>query len=256
MEASLNRADRYIADVVSGKQVTSKLVRLACKRHLDDLANGHLRDLRFSQDRADHIIQFIETFCRHSQGKWAGQKVLLEPWQCAMFSLLYGSEYISTGRRRFRFAWIETAKGAGKSLIASCVGLYELISEPGSEVYAVATGREQARICFSEAERMVRQSPDLAKRITNYRDSLIISDTASKFIPRSSDSQTIEGTRVQCWIADEVSSWGSGARELWDALQNGLGKREQPLLFAITVPGAGTESVAWQQQGAEWHPDR
>lgn len=111
MEASLNRADRYIADVVSGKQVTSKLVRLACKRHLDDLANGHLRDLRFSQGRADHIIQFIETFCRHSQGKWAAQEVLLEPWQCAMFSLLYGWEYISTGRRRFRFAWIETAKG-------------------------------------------------------------------------------------------------------------------------------------------------
>lgn len=243
------RAEQYIADVLAGKLVTSKLVRQACVRHRDDLATGHTRNLKFSRAKAEHVITFIESFCHHSQGEWAGQRVVLAPWQCAMLHIMYGWRWADTGYRRFKFTYIELAKGNGKSFLASAIGLYELIAsgEPGAEVYSVATKKDQARIVFSESERMVSKSPALKQRIKSYRDNLHIAGTASKFQPLSSDEDSLDGLRPQCLIADELHAWGATARKLWDVLANALGKRRSPLFLVITTAGSGTESLCRQQ---------
>jgi phage terminase large subunit-like protein len=244
-----SRAEQYIEQVVSGEVVTSKLVRLACERHRKDLVEGHLRNLKFDQKQAQHIIQFVQTFCHHSQGEWAGQRVKLEPWQQAMLHILYGWRWADTGYRRFKFAYVELAKGNGKSFLASAIGLYELIAsgEPGSEVYSVATKKDQARIVFSEAERMVKASPSLKSRIKSFRDNLHIAGTASKFQPLSSDEDSLDGPRPQAIIVDELHAWGPSGRKLWDVLANALGKRRSPIFLVITTAGSGEESLCRQQ---------
>lgn len=243
-----NKAEQYFSDVLSGRLLTSKMVRLAVERHYNDLEHGHERGLRFNRKRAGRMIQFIEAFCRHSQGEWAGNPFILSPWQAAKFWILNGWEK-DNGYRRFRYAYSEEAKGNGKSCEASGVGLYELIGsgEPGSEVYSVATKKDQARIVFAEAERMVAQSPDLKKRIKNYRDSLFIPGTASKFQPLSSDEDSLDGPRPQCIIVDELHAWGASGRKLWDVLANALGKRRSPLFYVITTAGSDRNSICWQQ---------
>ena len=242
-------AERYIADVLAKKLVVSDQVFKSCERHRNDLKNGHERGLRFSPEQGQHVITFIEQFCKHSQGEWAGNPVLLEPWQQAMLYILYGWRWAETGYRRFKFAYVELAQGNGKSLLASALGLYELIGsgEPGAEVYSVATKKDQARIVYSEAERMVAQSPALKSRITSHRDNLSIAGTASKFQPLSSDEDSLDGPRPQCLIADELHAWGGSARKLWDVLSNALGKRRSPLFLVITTSGSGRESLCWQQ---------
>jgi phage terminase large subunit-like protein len=245
----LSPAEKYIAGVLSGKIVTSKLVKQACERHQRDLADGHLRNLKFSPKQANRPIEFIQKFCHHSQGEWAGQIVVLAPWQCAMLHILYGWRWADTGYRRFKFAYVELAKGNGKSFLASATGLIELIGsgEAGAEVYSVATKRDQARIVFSEAERMVASSPALKSRIKSYRDNLHILGTASKFQPLSSDEDSLDGPRPQCLIADELHAWGFNARKLWDVLSNALGKRRSPLFLVITTAGSGELTLCGQQ---------
>lgn len=243
------RAEGYISDVIEGRIVTSKLVKQACERHRRDLEEGHKRNLRFSTKQGEGIIRFIESFCHHSQGEWAGNRVHLEPWQCAMLYILYGWRWADTGYRRFKFAYIELAKGNGKSFLASAIGVYELIGsgEPGAEVYSVATKKEQARIVFSEAERMVAASPSLKSRIKSYKDNLHIGGTASKFQPLSSDEDSLDGPRPQALIADELHAWGVNSRKLWDVLANALGKRRSPIFVVITTAGSGEESLCRQQ---------
>jgi phage terminase large subunit-like protein len=242
---SPTRAERYIAGVLSGKIVTSKFVRLACARHQRDLSEGHLRNLKFDPAKGKHVITFIEQFCHHSQGEWAGNLVVLEPWQCALLYILNGWRWADTGYRRFKFAYIELAKGNGKSFLASALGLYELIAsgEPGAEVYSVATKKDQARIVFSEAERMVAASPALKLRIRSFRDNLHIAGTAAKFQPLSSDEDSLDGPRPQALIADELHAWGVNARKLWDVLANALGKRRSPIFLVITTAGSGEVSL-------------
>lgn len=249
METTLNIPETYIAGVLDGSIVTSKLVRLACERHQRDLQDGHNRNLTFDRNKGAHVIQFIERFCHHSQGEWAGQLFVLAPWQQALLWILYGWRRADTGYRRFKFAYIELAKGNGKSMLASALGVYELVNptEPGAEVYSVATKKDQARIVFSEAERMVAASPHLSKRIKSYRDSLFIPGTASKFQPLSSDEDSLDGPRPQAIIADEIHAWSSKARKLWDVLANALGKRRSPIFIAITTAGSGEESLCRQQ---------
>lgn len=244
-----NKADQYISDVLAGRVITSQSVRQTCERHRKDLADGHLHNLRFDPAKAQRIITFIERFCRHSQGEWAGKPLILEPWQHALLWILYGWTWADTGYRRFRFSYVELARGNGKSMLASAIGLYEMIAsgEPGAEVYSVATKKGQARIVFSEAERMVKQSPSLKKRVKNFRDNLHIPGTASKFQPLSSDEDSLDGPRPQAIIVDELHAWGPSGRKLWDVLSSGLGKRRSPLFFVITTAGSDRQSVCWQQ---------
>jgi phage terminase large subunit-like protein len=244
-----SKALTYIEGVLSGDIVTSKLVLLAIERHNRDLVDGHIRGLKFDKAKGNRVIQFVEAFCNHSQGEWDGQPFILEGWQAALLYILYGWTWAETGYRRFRYAYVELAKGNGKSALASCLGLFELIGqgEPGAEVYSVATKKDQARIVFNEAERMVKQSPSLRSRVSNNRDCLFIKGTASKFQPLSSDEDSLDGPRPQCLIVDELHAWGSPGRKLWDVLANALGKRRSPIFFAITTAGSDRQSICWQQ---------
>ena len=249
MQKKVSPAEQYILDVLANRIVTSKLVRLCIERHQKDLQDGHFRNLNFNYAKAQHVITFIQDFCHHSQGEWAGQPVKLAPWQQALLWIMYGWCWADTGYRRFKFAYVELAKGNGKSFLASALALYELIAsgEPGAEVYSVATKKDQARIVFSEAERMVSQSPHLKSRIKSYRDNLHIAGTASKFQPLSSDEDSLDGPRPQCIVADEIHAWGSSARKLFDVLSNALGKRRSPLFLMITTSGSGEETLCRQQ---------
>jgi phage terminase large subunit-like protein len=243
------RAEKYIDEVLAGKRIVSDQVLATCKRHKLDLEEGPSRGLRFDPVRGSRLLQFVEEFCHHSQGEWAGQKVVLADWQCALLYILYGWRWAETGYRRFKFGYVELAKGNGKSFLASALALYELIGsgEPGAEVYSVATKKDQARIVFNEAERMVKQSPALKSRIKNFRDSLVYGASNSKFQPLSSDEDSLDGPRPSCIICDELHAWGISARKLWDVLSNALGKRRSPLFLVITTSGSGRESLCFQQ---------
>lgn len=243
------RAERYIDDVLSGKQMASTLVRRAIERHQRDLATAKERNLKFVPEMGQRAIDFLELFCHHSQGEWAGQRVKLEAWECALVYLLYGWYWRDTGYRRYTKAYVELAKGNGKSFLASGIALFEMIGsgEPGSEVYSAAVTREQAKIVWDEATFMVAKSPALRKRIRKHRNNLHVPGTPCKFQPLSSETGSLDGKRPQCIVADEIHRWGAGGRELWDLLINSFGKRRSPLFLVITTAGVGAESLARQQ---------
>lgn len=240
-------AEHYIEDVLCGDILTSRLVRLTIERHVRDLRDGKARGLRFDPDRAERAIVFFR-FLRHSKGEWTGRPFELQAWQQALLWILFGWVRTATGYRRFRTAYNELARGAGKSTLAAGVGLYLLLAdgEGGAEVYSAATKKDQARIVHSEAVRMVRQSPGLSARITIFRDSLSIADTASKFVPLASEEDSLDGLNIHGVIIDELHAHRS--RKIWDVLVTAMGKRRQPLLFAITTAGHDRHSVCWEQR--------
>lgn len=77
-------AKQYIKDILSGKIVACKWVRLFCQRHVQDLEKAHRRGLHFDEEAAGDILGFFD-FLRHSKGEWAGQPFILAPWEQAFF---------------------------------------------------------------------------------------------------------------------------------------------------------------------------
>ena len=236
--------EAYAHAVVTGKVVAGKLVKLACQRHLDDLINGKDRGLRWDTDAACHAIEFFGHL-RHSTGEWANQPFELQPWQAFVIGSLFGWKR-ADGLRRFRTAYVEVARKNGKSVLLAGAALYALIAdgEPGSHVYAAATTRDQARIVFGEAERMIDASPPLRARVTRTVNNLAVMATSSWFRPLSADASKMDGLNVHFAAVDEVHEHPNA--EIIQKLNTATGSRRQPLIFEITTAGHDRQSVCWQ----------
>jgi phage terminase large subunit-like protein len=239
-------AERYCDDVLSGRQVACKWVRLACERHRRDLATGAERGLWFDERAAQRAVAFFPLVLRHSKGKWARKPVWLEPWQQFVIWQLFGWKRAS-GLRRFRTVYLEVARKAGKSTLLSGVGLFLLSAdgEPGAEVYTAATKIEQARIIHQESIRMVKQSPLLQEELRVMKNNIHNPETFSKYEPLGSNSETLDGLNVSAGLIDELHAHPNG--DLWEVIETGTGSREQPVMFAITTAGHNTNSFCFTQ---------
>jgi phage terminase large subunit-like protein len=232
---STDQVTEYAQSVASGRTLACKLVRQACERHLRDLVEGPARGLTWRGDIADWACRFFALF-QHSKGEWAGQRFALEPWQQFIVGSVFGW-LREDGSRRFRRVYEEIPRKNGKSTKLAGVGLYMLAAdgEAGAEVYAAATKKDQARIIFDEAKRMVRASPALRGRVNVFKLNLSIDRTASKFEPLSADERTLDGLNPSTVLIDEVHKHRS--RAVIDVLDTALGARRQPLLWMITTAG-------------------
>ena len=193
--------------------------------------------------RANHTLEFFENYLRHSKGKCGGQLVKLELFEKAMLATAFGFVDIE-GNRQYREVLLIVGKKNGKSLLASGVGLYMLHAdgEPGPEIYAVATKRDQAKIIWQEAKRMVRKSPALAKRTRSLVAELDSDWNDGIFKPLASDSDTLDGLNIHCALMDEIHQWKNG-RALFDIIADGVIAREQPMIFETSTAGTIREDI-------------
>ena len=251
MAKRLSVAERYIEDVLAGKIPVSKLVRLQIERHVRDLEDGHERGLKFSRKAAQRVIDFFPLFCCGTDGDYDGLPITLPPWWQALLWILYGwKRKNEKGQwvRRFKYAYTEVGRGNLKSLVASGLCLYELYAfgEPGAQVYAAATDRKTARLVFDTASLMVQKSEWLRDHISIARDNLCIPGTASKFEPCAAEDQNLMGLRPTFVCIDELHVHATSG--VWDVFYSAMGKRKQPLMFAITNSGMNQNSVCYKQR--------
>lgn len=236
--------EKYAQDVLRGRIVVGKYHRMFVERHMRDLKEGPKRGLHFDVAAAERFIKFF-SFLHHSKGEWAGTPIVLEPWEQFWLGVIFGWKR-RDGTRRFRESYNEIARKQGKSTIAAGVGNYGLVAdeEPGAEIYAAATKRDQAKIVHGEAERMVKASPGLRKRIRVVRNNLHIPNTASKFEPLGADEDTMDGLNPHMVIIDEMHAHKT--RGVYDVLRTAMGSRRQPLMFIITTAGYDRQSVCYE----------
>lgn len=244
----LSVAEKYIDDVIMRRTVVSAHVRKQIERHVRDLRDGHKRGLVFDPEAAQHIIDFFAKFLTHTEGELDKQPFILSPWQQALFWILYGWKRKETGFRRFKVAFCEIGRGNGKSMLASGVGLYELIAfgEPGAQVYSAATDKKTAKLVWDTAALMVQNCPALDSRITIYRDNMHIPGTAAKFEPCASEDTNLLGLRPSCVLLDELHVHPNA--NVWNVFYSAMGKKKNALLIAITNSGFDKNSVCWKKR--------
>jgi phage terminase large subunit-like protein len=242
------RLDAYVDGVVQGTIVVGRLTRLAIQRFLADLARAEDANWGYHIDRdeARFAIAFVERL-RHSTGEWAGQQLVLSPWQVFIAAMLFGWKK-TDGSRRFRIAYIEVGRKNGKSTFASAIGLKLFVAdgEQGAQVYTCATKLAQAKIVHEESKRMVRRCPALRKIVDICRDCLSILATNSIYKPLGKDGGTEDGLSVSGAIVDELHAHPN--RELFDVIDTATGARRNPLILLITTAGDGNEreGICWE----------
>lgn len=168
----------------------------------------------------------------------------------AFIAAIFGVVYADTGLRKFREVILLVARKNGKSLIASAIALYCLVADGEAEAdcYSVATKREQAKIVWTEAVKMVNKSPALKKRLKCLIGEIQYPKTESKFQPLASDSGTLDGLNVHLAVIDELHEIKD--KNLIDVIDNETSSREQPLVLITTTCGQVRENVFDQKYNA------
>ena len=232
----------YWQAIQDGKIRVCQKVRKTYDKLVRDIENPG--EYFYSAHRANHVLEFFENFCHHSQGKCGGQKVKLELWEKAFLAAVFGFVDIN-GVRRCREATLIVGKKNGKSLLASGIGLYMLVGdgEPGPQVYSVATKKDQAKVIWNESRHMVQKSPTLRKKIKITVSELSSDEyNAGSFKPLASDSNTLDGLNIHCCLMDEIHQWKSG-KALYDIMADGITARVQPLILITTTAGTIREDI-------------
>lgn len=239
--------------MISGEIPACKWVKLACQRQVEDLARpaGNLASKtwiwHFDEAKAARVCRFIELL-PHIKGKWATPNLRLEAWQVFILTTIFGW-VDAQGLRRFKTVYIEVPRKNAKSTLTSGVALYCLCEdEPGAEIYSAATKKDQAKIVWEVAKRMVRKTPGLQRRfgVEVAAHSIFVEERAASFVPLSSDEDGLDGLSPYFASVDELHAHKTGA--VWDVLDSGTGARNQSLLWAITTAGWNQAGVCYEQR--------
>lgn len=240
--------EQYIDDVLEGRIPACRYLILAVERQRNDMLTRDGVDLNFDPAAAQLAIDFIENL-QHSKGVWAGQKLLLEPWQKFICWCIFGWKK-PDGSRRFRIAYNEVARKNGKSTFAAAIGLFLLLmdDEPGAEIYTAATKMDQAKIIHKEATRMVNASRALRDYfgVGCHVNNIHVDSTNSLFEPLGADAKTLDGLNPSAAMIDELQAHRDSS--IWDIIRSAIGSRLQPLMFAITTAGFNMQSFCYEQR--------
>lgn len=234
---------RYWETMYTGTETVSSKIYRTYKHIVNDIINSKSSEWEYDHEKAEHAIEFIEHYCKHSKGSVAGQPFILELWQKALIACMFGIVNKIDGFRKYQEVILIVARKNGKSTLAAAVGLYLMIAdgELGPEIYTVATKKDQAKIIWLEAKRMIKKSKTLNKRIKTLVAELTADVNDAIFKPLGRDSDTLDGLNVHGALFDEVHAWKD--MNLYDVVVDGTSSRDNPLIFTTSTAGTVRESV-------------
>ncbi len=238
-------ATRYAVEVLAGRILVGNPVKLACARHLSDIKNQKRTGLQWRPEAAQRAVDFIEQFCTvEVKNEVVPFKLLL--FQAFIVGSLFGW-FNPDDSRRFRNAYIEEAKGNGKTPIAAAIALYGLIADGqvSPEIYFAAVTREQANIGFRDAKAMAERSEEIKSLLDIREAALLFPERNGVLRAVSSEHRGLDGKRPHIVIVDELHEHPTGL--VVDKMRAGTKNRTNAMIIRITNSGSDLESVCWHE---------
>lgn len=224
----------YHAKMQTGEVVVGQWIKYL----YDQIVKG-LRDglFYFDAKKANKAIAFIETFCRHCEGR--NDYITLELWQKATVCLIFGI-VDENGLRQFREVFLVMGRKNGKSLFASACIAYMayLDGEYGAKIYCLAPKLEQAAIVYDNFYKMIHQEPELDDLAQKRRSDIYLESTNTAIKPLAFNAKKSDGFNPHMTVCDEIASWPAeqGLKQ-YEVMKSALGARKQPLILSISTAG-------------------
>lgn len=234
----MKRYYQYVNDVKKARILACDALKKAVERFERDINASKKKGARwlFDEDKADEIIRFAELLVQF-EDPFSGQRIKLEPWECFFLGQLYGWRDRKTGRRRFKKALLFMGRKQGKTILASVLALFEIITKEGVEAYSLATVQLIANKSFDNLDKFIRKNAKLKSVLDIHKSpkAIINESKSSKFIPLSSDGD-LDGLNPSYAIIDELAAQKDG--EAYNKLTSGMGARPERLTVIISTAAA------------------
>lgn len=223
----------YAQDVLSGKIVCGKYIKLAAERFFSLMEDDRYE---FIEEKADIVIDFF-SILRHFTGRHAGKPFTLQPWQQFVIASIYGFYIKETGERLVKYAYVEISRKNGKTAFAAGLCLYHLVAdeEMDAEVDLAANSLKQAKIAFKFCSRFAKGIDPKGKDLVLFRDSVRFEKMLSLLQVFAADDSKLDGFNASMYLLDEYhAAKNSGLK---DVLQSSQGMRDNPIGVIITTAG-------------------
>ena len=191
--------------------------------------------------RVEKVIAFLEDL-PITQGKLAGSNLRIRDWQRKFLEAVYFED--SPGNRPVRTAVLSIPRKNGKTQLIAGLALCHLLgpeSEIRGECYACANDRFQAGKTFNEMVAIINSHSELSERcnIIRFKKEIEVlsgDGEGSIFAALSADAATKHGTSPSFVCYDEAGL--APKRDLFEAMDSGMGARENPLMCVISTQAA------------------
>jgi phage terminase large subunit-like protein len=242
-----------LADVLAGRVVACKWVKLACERQDRDqkrAATDSTCPFVWSDWHARDVCDFVEKL-PHIEGTWKSATITLEPWQIFILTTIFGWRQRDHPEwRRFNTVYIEVARKNAKSVLTSAAALYGLTceGEVGPQIRCFANTGDQARIIFNVCRQMVLKTPDLreAFSLDALANSIVCYKNNGNLIPINAKASTQDGLNPHWSIGDELHA--QKERGMFDVMKSARGARKNPMSWYITTAGFNLLGVCYEQR--------
>jgi phage terminase large subunit-like protein len=242
---------KYAYDVVEGREVAGKLIRLACQRFLDWFKRD---DIEFNYDDVDAKIRFISKF-KLTESPFTGQPFNLLPYQQWIFANIFGFYYTGTDDRVISNVLLLMSRKQGKTQLAAAILLAAIVMDKQMSVagYTIANSSEQAGLAFKAISDLC-SSVDPKQKVFQRGKARVVKNIEipsikSRIRVLSSDTSKLDGLNPQIFIQDE----GHAAKtdDIWGVMITGQDARHNPLAISISTAGflVGDDFPLY----AQWH---
>ena len=233
---------RYYQEIESGQVLVGRWVRTVYGIVVHGIEEGRWR---FDQGKANRALDFIQTFCRHHEGALAPNRIVLETWQKALISVIFGI-VDAGGYRQFREVFVVMGRKNGKTLLAAAINAYMLYmdGEYGARLYMCAPKLDQAMLCFNALWQMIATEPEMSELAKKRRSDVYVEESNSSAQPLAFSARKSDGLNPSMVTCDEVASWqGDAGLKQYEVLRSAFGARSQWMLLSISTAGYVNEGI-------------
>lgn len=258
IEFDVNYADEFVKEYEARRKGYPDTIHLMVKRYKKWKKRD---DIFFDNDKANHMLAFTETFCKHTAGDWAGKPLILQNWQKFYFANIYGwQKWSDQWQRNIRVitrSYLQVPKKQGKSLMESAPLAYSIYAEgiKGGQYYILAADFEQAQNVAQPLASMIENDPDLAENTFIYRKEKEVTTIDFSFIDEDgikhsnrvkvlTKDDKVDGKNSVVVVCDEVHDWKDTQR--YDGLKSGQGSQAEPLLLVCSTAGKNSGALGAQ----------
>lgn len=251
-------ADKFADDVISGRKVAGKEIILACERYKKDLQR---EDLELRTNDPDFCINIIQNLLVHQQGEdldgnpLQGKPLILQPWQIFIVYNLLGFFYKGTNKRRYKEAFIETARKSGKTTfvggLAFAVSI--LMRHSGSKTYVVASALRQTLeafrfLTFSLRFRGLDKKMEIRDNSFEHSIKYMFgqNDGSMEIIAMPTNPDAQDSFNCNFVIADEVASYKKPSQ--YNRFKEATAAYENALVVGITTAGDNVNGFGYAHQ--------
>ena len=110
----------YFYKMATGEITVGKKI-YAVYEELVRIINDPMSEWEYSPEHANHALEFIENYCKHSKGKMGGKPFIMELWQKALVAATFGIIHKIDQTRKFQEVILIVARKNGKSTLASAI---------------------------------------------------------------------------------------------------------------------------------------